>query len=140
MFDRVREMFADSGLPYAPHPERVPNTQLLLELGELAREAGRHPAYHEAAMAALWEEGRDVSDPDVVRAVAVGAGLDPAPVDEAIATRRFRAVVEASTREAHRLGINAVPAFVVDERDLILGAQPHAVFEQLLAGRERPDA
>lgn len=140
MFDRVREMFAESGLPYAPHPERVPNTQLLLELGELAREQGRHAAYHEAAMAALWEEGRDVSDPAVVRDVAVGAGLDPTAVDEAIATRAFRAVVEASTREAHRLGINAVPAFVIDERELVLGAQPHAVFEQLLAGRERPEA
>ncbi len=133
-------MFADSGLPYAPHPGRVPNTQLLLELGELAREQGLHPAYHEAAMVALWEEGRDVSDPMVVRDVAVGAGLDPAAADEAIATRAFRAVVEASTREAHRLGINAVPAFVIDERELVLGAQPHAVFEQLLAGREPPEA
>ena len=66
--------------------------------------------------------------------------IDPAAVDEAIATRAFRAVVEASTREAHRLGINAVPAFVIDERELVLGAQPHAVFEQLLGGRERPEA
>ena len=140
MFDRVREMFAASGLPYAPHPERVPNTQLLLELGELARQEGRHAAYHEAAMAALWEEGRDVSEPAVVRAVAVAVGLDPAAVDEAIATRGFRAVVEASTREAHRLGINAVPAFVIDERELVLGAQPHAVFEEILAGRALPDA
>jgi predicted DsbA family dithiol-disulfide isomerase len=132
-------MFADSGLPYAPHPERVPNTQLLLELGELARDHGLHPAYHEAAMAALWEEGRDVSDPDVVRDVAIGAGLDPAAVDEAIATRSHRAVVEASTREAHGLGINAVPAFVIDERQLVLGAQPHAVFEEILAGRALPE-
>lgn len=114
-------------------PEGIPRS-------ELAREASRHPAYHGAAMAALWEQSRDVSDPDVVRAVAVGAGLDPTPVDEAIAPRRFRTVVEASRREAHRLGINAVPAFAVDERDLILGAQPQAAFEHLLTGRERPDA
>ena len=139
MFERVREMFQDSGLPYAPHPERVPNTQLLLELGELARAEGRHAAYHEAAMVALWEEGRDVSDPAVVRAVACGAGLEPAAVDEAIATRSFRSVVEASTREAHGLGINAVPAFVIDERQLVLGAQPHAVFEEILAGRALPE-
>lgn len=84
-------------------------------------------------MRAMWEESRNVADPDVMRAIAVEVGLDPAGVDEAIATRRFRPVVVESTREAHALGINAVPAFVLDERFLLLGAQPHEVFEQVIA-------
>jgi predicted DsbA family dithiol-disulfide isomerase len=125
-------MFAESGFAYAPHPEITPNTQLALELGELARGEGLHAAYHEAVMQAMWEQERNVADPDVIRAVAIGVGLDAEAVDEAIASRRFRTVVQESTREAHAMGINAVPAFVLQERYLLLGAQPHDVFEQVI--------
>jgi predicted DsbA family dithiol-disulfide isomerase len=125
-------MFAESGFAYAPHPEITPNTQLALELGELARGEGLHAAYHEAVMQAMWEQERNVADPDVIRAVAIGVGLDAEAVDEAIASRRFRPVVQESTREAHAMGINAVPAFVLQERYLLLGAQPHDVFEQVI--------
>jgi predicted DsbA family dithiol-disulfide isomerase len=31
------------------------------------------------------------------------------------------------------MGINAVPAFVLQEQYLLLGAQPHDVFEQVIA-------
>ncbi len=132
--DRVAQMFADSGFDYRPHPDRVPNTHLVLELGELARQQGLHAAYHEAVMQAMWEQEQDVADPAVVRAVATSAGLDADAVDEALASRRFRPLVEASTREAHSLGINAVPAFVVDDRYLLMGAQPHEVFQQVIDG------
>ena len=37
--------------------------------------------------------------------------------------------VHASTAEAQSLGINGIPAFVLDGRLLILGAQPREVFE-----------
>ena len=126
-------MFAESGFGYAPHPEITPNTHLALELGELARAEGLHDVYHEAVMRAMWEESRNVADPDEIRAVAIEAGLDPEAVDEAIATRRFRPVVEESTREAHAMGINAVPAFVLQEQYLLMGAQPHEVFEEAIA-------
>ena len=53
-------------------------------------------------------------------------------------------VVEASTRQAHSIGINAIPAFVLDRRLIVLGAQPLAVFRDAFAqldsaGRERRD-
>ena len=126
-------MFAESGFPYAPHPEITPNTQLALELGELARAEDLHPAYHEAVMQAMWEQSLNVADPAVLREVAIGVGLEAEAVDEAIATRRFRPVVQESTREAHAMGINAVPAFVLQEQYQLLGAQPHDVFEQVIA-------
>ena len=44
----------------------------------------------------------------------------------------------ASTQEANRLGINAIPAFVLDNRLLVLGAQPEEAFEQAVAQLEGP--
>ena len=84
-------------------------------------------------MQAMWEQSLNVADPAVLREVAIGVGLEAEAVDEAIATRRFRPVVQESTREAHAMGINAVPAFVLQEQYLLLGAQPHDVFEQVIA-------
>jgi predicted DsbA family dithiol-disulfide isomerase len=46
-------------------------------------------------------------------------------------TRLARRLAElARTGEAQSLGIQAIPAFALDSRLLILGAQPQAVFEQ----------
>ena len=129
-------MFAESGFGYAPHPEITPNTQLALELGELARGEGLHGVYHEAVMQAMWEQEQNVADPDVIRRISIDVGLDAEAVDEAIASRRFRPVVQESTREAHAMGLNAVPAFVLQEKYLLMGAQPHDVFEQVIAQLE----
>ncbi len=38
--------------------------------------------------------------------------------------------VQASTRRAHSAGVTGVPAWLLDGRLLVLGAQPREVFEQ----------
>ncbi len=45
--------------------------------------------------------------------------------------------VRASTVEAQSIGITGIPAFVLDDRLLILGAQPREVFEQRLRAARR---
>ena len=129
----VAQMFEDCGFTYAPHPERVPNTHLALELGELARAAGLHSEYHNSVMVGMWEQELDVADPAVISAIAVGIGLDPEAVAEAIESRSFRAHVLQCTEEAHAAGITGVPAFIFEERYLLMGAQPHVAFEKLIA-------
>jgi predicted DsbA family dithiol-disulfide isomerase len=42
-------------------------------------------------------------------------------------------LVEGSTREALSIGINAVPAFLLDRRLIVLGAQPLDVFRHAFA-------
>ena len=42
-------------------------------------------------------------------------------------------LVEGSTREAFSMGINAVPAFLLDRRLIVLGAQPLDVFRRAFA-------
>ncbi len=122
-------MFEDAGLVYRPNPDVVPNSRLALELAEAAREQGVHAAYHQAAMNAYWEQSRDIGDPDELRAIAAEVGIEPARVEAALVDRAYREAVDASTAMAHQSGINAVPAFVVDRRVLVLGAQPHEALE-----------
>jgi predicted DsbA family dithiol-disulfide isomerase len=49
----------------------------------------------------------------------------------------YRDRVLASTAQAQAIGINGIPAFLLDERLLVLGAQPREVFERAFAELER---
>jgi predicted DsbA family dithiol-disulfide isomerase len=127
---RTNAMFRARGLEYRPHPEVVPNTKSALRLGELAREHGLHRAFHDRLMDAYWAESRNIGDPEELRALAAEAGLAAEDVDDVLAGDRYADVDAASTAEAVRAGATGVPAFVLDRRLLVLGAQPEEVFEQ----------
>jgi predicted DsbA family dithiol-disulfide isomerase len=84
-------------------------------------------------MLAYWSEGADIGDEETLLALVAEAGLDGDDASEALADGRFAERVQASTREANLHGINAVPAFVLDRRLLLLGAQPEELFERAVS-------
>jgi predicted DsbA family dithiol-disulfide isomerase len=111
-----------------------------LRLSELARDHGKHEELHDLLMDAYWAEARDIGEPDVLRELAAQAGLPADEVDDVLETDRYRDVVEALTGQAVSIGANAVPAFVLDRRLLVLGAQPNEVFEHAFARLESDGA
>ena len=79
-------------------------------------------------MDAYWAESRDIGDPETLRALAAEVGLDDP--DTAWEDGTYEQRVHDSTAQAHRIGVTGVPAFLLDRRLLVLGAQPREVFEQ----------
>ena len=130
MNERMRRFFAERGLEYNPHPDIVPNSLDALRLTELARDLGGHAQLHDRLMDAYWAEAKNIGEHDVLRTEAAAVGLPAAEVEDVLGTDRYRDRVHASTREAYGVGANAVPAFVLDRRLLVLGAQPEELFEQ----------
>jgi predicted DsbA family dithiol-disulfide isomerase len=126
---RTRAMFEANGLDYNPHPDVVPNTRTALRLTELARDRGLHEPVHTRLMHAYWSEGVDIGDHEALLAVTTGAGLKRDEAARAIAGDGYAERVLDSTRRAQAHGINAIPAFVLDNRLLVLGAHPHEAFE-----------
>jgi predicted DsbA family dithiol-disulfide isomerase len=133
MTDRVREFFASRGLPYHPNPDVVPRSLRAQQLTELARDLGRHRPVHDRLMEAYWSEGADIGDVDVLRQLALELELPADDVEEVLSGERYRDRIHNSTREAASIGANAVPAFLLDGRLLVLGAQPNEVFERAFA-------
>jgi predicted DsbA family dithiol-disulfide isomerase len=86
----------------------------------------------EALMAAHFEEGRNLSDHAVLREIAVDNWLDGSRVDEVLAGRDYDDAVAADIAQARAYGATGVPFFVVDQKYSVSGAQPAAVFSQLL--------
>lgn len=128
----VRSLAEETGLPFNPHPERVPNTRAALELTEWARTQGEeaHERLHERLMDAYWREGRDLTHWDELTACAADAGLDAVAGRTAVQAGAFSEAVDAWTHWAQSRGIVAIPAFVFEERVLVSGAMPHDVLAQ----------
>ena len=139
----LRRLFEAAGLRYNPHPERVPNSRAALRVTELARDRGLHRRIHDALMDAYWAEACDIGDPDVVGRVAVAAGLDADEVAEVLDGDAYLDRVEASTAQAHAIGVDGIRGWLLDRRILVLGAQPRQAFEEAFArltdGESRTD-
>jgi predicted DsbA family dithiol-disulfide isomerase len=127
---RLRALFDANGLVYNPHREVVPNSLAALRLTELARDAGLHPEFHDRLMDAYWELGENIGDLDVLRRHAAEDGLPVDDVERVLSGDKYLERVRASTAEAQSIGVTGVPAFLLDSRLLVLGAQPREVFEQ----------
>jgi predicted DsbA family dithiol-disulfide isomerase len=131
--DPLRDRFAASGLEYN-RPDTVPNTRLALRLSELAREHGLHDQFHDRLMDAYWSEAVNIGDPEELRRLAAEVGLAADDVERVIAgPSAYLKVVEGSTTQAHSIGVNGIPAFLLDRRLLVLGAQPLEVFRHAFA-------
>jgi predicted DsbA family dithiol-disulfide isomerase len=131
--DPLRDRFAAAGLDYN-RSEIVPNTRLALRLTELARERGLHEPFHDRLMDAYWSEATNIGDPDQLRQLATDVGLDTNDVEQVIAeSSAYLEIIEASTSQAQSIGINAIPAFLLDRRLIVLGAQPLDAFRQAFA-------
>jgi predicted DsbA family dithiol-disulfide isomerase len=128
---RTAAFFERHGLEYNPNPDVVPNSMQALRLTEHARAQGLHQAFHDRLMDAYWAEGKDIGDPEVLRTLAGEVGLKGA--DEVLPTDAYRDDVLRSTGQAHSIGINAIPAFLLDRRLIVLGAHPRETFEQAFA-------
>jgi predicted DsbA family dithiol-disulfide isomerase len=125
-------MFEEAGLPHAPVREKVPNSRRALMLGELARERGVYEELHPRLFDAYWARGLDLGDERVLAAEAAAVGLDGGEVVDALQDPRYLERIEAETRQAMELGVTGVPGWVIDQRVLVPGAQPHDVFAQVL--------
>jgi predicted DsbA family dithiol-disulfide isomerase len=84
---------------------------------------------------ALWTEGRDIGDVDVLADVAEAAEVDPEDVREAVADDDLRERVRALFDEAHQQGVTGVPTFAYDGYGA-RGAVPPAQLKRLVEGTE----
>ena len=130
--DRLAALFERERLPFDREIERVPKSFDALRLAELARERGLHPPLHQRLMDAFWVRGRNLGDHDVLVEEGGAVGLVEDEIREVLAGDRYAELVTLSTQGALEAGASGVPAFAVDSRILIPGAQPEELFERVM--------
>jgi predicted DsbA family dithiol-disulfide isomerase len=125
-------MFEQAGLPHAEPLDKVPNSRRALMLAELGRERGVFEQMHRRLFDAYWARGRDIGDEQVLIEEGRAGGLDAAEIVDVLHDERYLERIAEDTRAAIELGAGGVPAWVIDHRLLVPGAQPHEVFERAL--------
>ena len=133
----LNRLAAQSGLTLTRH-ERLINSRPALQAAEFARTQGRFDAIHQELFRAYWTEGRDLSDRSVLREVAGRAGVDGAGMEQAIAENRYGDYLDARRQEAEELMIDGIPAHVIADRYLVMGAQPYDVFQRVMERLDVP--
>ena len=111
---------------------RIYNTFDAHRLLHWAEQEGRQLELKRALFEAYFTEGRNPSDHEVLVDIAARVGLDAQQAGEILASDRYAADVRQREQLFAQLGIRAVPSVIVNDKYLIQGGQPVAVFEQAL--------
>jgi predicted DsbA family dithiol-disulfide isomerase len=132
---RLREQYdADEMLGMDDLPEDIDSLDAQVASRYVERE---HPdqwlAFDEAIFEALWVDGRDIGDADVLAALAESVGLDGAEIREAIDDENLRSDLREQFQAAQEQGITGVPTFVYGEH-AARGAVPPDHLRRLVEG------
>lgn len=98
-----------------------------------AERPARWPAFDDAIFEAIWRDGRDVGDVDVLADLAAECDLDPDWVRETVADEAACDELDRAVEAARAAGVTGVPTFVADGR-VARGAVPPEQLRQLLEG------
>lgn len=104
-----------------------------------AEDIGKFDAYQSNVFKGYWQDDRDISDLNVLVAIAAESGIDPELFVENLSNERYLKAVEQDVDQAFEFGINGVPAMILDNKYLVTGARPYPamveIVEQVLSMR-----
>jgi len=129
----TRRFIAAHGLTaFHFNPHFPVNTLLLMRGMVAAQRAGLGPAYLDAMLRGMWEQGLKLDDPAVFVATADAAGLDGAALLAATADPEVKAELAANTDAAVARGVFGIPSFFV-EGEMFFGKERLGQVEAELA-------
>ena len=122
---------------------RTPNTLDAHRLIHWAGIEGRQTAVVSALFQAYFVDGRDIGDRQVLAEIAADCGMDGHMVARLLASDADDGDIRARDADARERGVRAVPTFLIAGRHVVPGAQPVAlwlnVIDELTSLSASPD-
>jgi len=128
---RIQEVGAQAGIDFNfDQRSRIYNTLDCHVLLHLANESGKQTELKLALFKAYFSEGKDISDREVLVGIAASVGIETQAVLAALDDEEIREVVKQEESQFKQMGIQSVPAFIINNKYLISGGQPVEAFVQ----------
>jgi predicted DsbA family dithiol-disulfide isomerase len=112
--------------------QTTPNTIDAHRLIHWAGIEARQTLIVDLLFAAYFVEGRDIGNAEVLADIADTAGLDAAVVTRLLASDADCDAIRARDAHSRKMGVTAVPTFIVAGKHAVPGAQPPDVWEQII--------
>lgn len=130
---RLSDAAREDGLAFNWHAvRRTPNTRKAHILIALAAGHGAADVAKGALMAAYFEQGRDIGAFEVLAGIGAGVGLSAAELKAAFADPALNGEISHLELQAASMGVQGVPFFIVNNRYGVSGAQPAAMWAEVL--------
>jgi len=97
-----------------------------------AREEGKQTEMKQALFEVYFGEAKVVSDQEVLLSCVEAIGLDSVKAKQLLESDQYAAKVREEEATYQQAGITSVPAFIINNKHLISGAQETATFVQAL--------
>ena len=133
VYSRIRKAGLEEGIAFnfqaiASTPNTV-NSHRLIRYGGAE---GRQDEIVQALFDAYFFDGRDIGETEVLIELAADVGLDGDQVEGLLASDDMTEEVFAEDMAARKAGINGVPCFIFNGRNVLAGAQPPEVLVRMI--------
>lgn len=120
---QMRSIAEPLGIDFSHRSRRIWNTFEAHQLLHWAQDSGRQTELKLKLFEAYFTHGENVSDEEILLNAVEAAGLDRAEAAEVLADGRYAGIVRALEARWSEMGITGVPAMILAEKGLIMGAQ-----------------
>lgn len=128
---RIQAVGAQAGIDFNfDQRSRIYNTLDCHVLLHLANESGKQTQLKLALFKAYFSEGKDISDREVLVDIVASVGIETQAVLAVLDDDEIREGVKQEEAQFKQMGIESVPAFIINNKYLISGGQPVEAFVQ----------
>ncbi len=132
MNDSMSAIAAEVGLHYNFDKAVINNTLNAHRLLHFAKTKGVQNEMKERLFKAYYTEGKNIGDVETLSSLAEEAGLNKKETLQVLQSDAFKNEVDSDQYNAFQIGVQGVPFFVFNNKYAVSGAQPPAVFAEVL--------
>jgi len=131
----LEERGTSLGITFSRGRTMTSNSHLALEAAEFVAETAPHLSgpFHRAMFKSYFEDLSDIGRMETVITAAGSAGVNVQALSDALSARTYREQVDDGIRWGQAIGVTAVPTFVFNDRQGIVGAQGYPAFEAMMS-------
>lgn len=132
MNDSMAAIASEVGLEFNFDKAQINNTMNAHRVLHLAKKHGVQNEMKQALFAAYYTDGKNTGDTETLVSIGETLGLDVAEIRKVLESDMYRNEVIADQEQAQQIGVQGVPFYVFNNKYAVSGAQPTAVFADVL--------
>jgi predicted DsbA family dithiol-disulfide isomerase len=136
MFSNLNKSGGEYNINFNLNPI-LSNSHIALAGGEYAKETGKFHEFHEKIFYKYFTMKEDIGDINILLELADDIGMDKEKLLLTLNEGYFDESLEEVLNTAHDYRINSTPTFILDNKYMLVGAQPIEVFREALRRIEK---